>query len=79
MSTTITLDEKQLELVQREMLKCAAQDLRNASKDLDRLANVSPWPVVLADDVRNAITVSRESLDVLDQIGWPAYDAEAVS
>lgn len=69
---TITLADSELELVRREMLKSAARDLEAAAAQLQDLAIVSPWPAgCRSDDAQGAVSLARESLDLLDHLGWP--------
>lgn len=70
--TTIDLSDKQLEDVRRAMLNSTVRDLEWVAKDLDRLATHAPWPVDSASsDAQNAVKMARESLDLLDALGWP--------
>jgi len=75
MTTTITLDDVQLELVRRETMKQAASDLRHLAEHLDQLALLAPWPAgVIHDDVRTSRSIAEESLGTLDALGWPTAE-----
>ncbi len=76
MTTTITLDDAQLELVRRETMKQAALDLRHLADDLERLAILAPWPAgAIHEDIANARSIAEESLGTLDALGWPKDQA----
>jgi hypothetical protein len=72
MTTTITLDDAQLELVRREMMEQAALDLRHLADHLERLSILSPWPAgAIHEDIANSRSIAEESLGTLDALGWP--------
>lgn len=74
MSThTITLDDDQLEEVRRAMMRHAISDMQRAALELDTLASTSPWPLdgTVSSDTQVSVQMARESLDILDALGWP--------
>lgn len=77
MPQTVTLGDVQIELVRREMLQTVARDLRWTADALDDLGIVAPWEGlgVKIDDTRGSVRMARESLDLLDAVGWPEVDA----
>ena len=69
---TIKLTDKQLEEVQRAMLRSTIRDIEHVGDEMRRLEEVAPWPANLrSSDTRCAVSLLRESLDILDAIGWP--------
>jgi hypothetical protein len=64
--TTIHLTDEQLELVRRAIMDQVVSDM------------LSPWPVrTLSSDAQTAVSVARESLGILDAIGWPRDESRA--
>ena len=77
MTTTITLDDEQRDVTRRAILAQAATDLKNAAQALGHLAEVAPWPAgVCSSDAQSAVSMVRESLGVLDALGWPEDEAQ---
>lgn len=77
MSTTITLNDEQLENVRREVMKAAAESLAIAAKELGELADIGPWGPDTRSrttDVMGAVYLARVDLDSLDALGWPDND-----
>jgi hypothetical protein len=70
--TTIDLTDKQLEETRRAIIKSAVADMEGAAEQMAQLAAVAPWPNgTESSDAQNAVANVRESLDILDALGWP--------
>ncbi len=75
MSTTVTLNDQQLELLRRETMQQVATDLRHLADDLERLSILAPWPAgAIHEDIHNARSIAEESLGTLDALGWPTAE-----
>ena len=73
---TLTFSAGELELLRREMMEQAAKDLRCAADEIERLATVAPWPAgTHSSDCQNGAKMARESLDLVDKLGWPEDEA----
>ena len=72
---TVTLDTKTHTLARQEILGLAARDLSNASEQLEELAG-EVWPVRFhqVGDAEAALELVRESLEAVEQLGWPETD-----
>lgn len=69
---TLTVNNKTEELARRELLRLAAKDLGSASEQLEQLAD-EIWPVRFhqVGDAQAALELVRESLEAVEQVGWP--------
>ena len=77
MSTTVVLDDEQLENVRREMMKAAAESLEIAAKELRALSDMGPWGAgskSRTSDAIGAVHIARVDLDSLEALGWPEND-----
>lgn len=73
--TTVDLTADQLEEVRRAMLRSTIRDLEHVANDLRELEAVSPWPAgCKSSDAQTGVKLLRESLRILDAIGWPSDD-----
>jgi len=76
--TTIHLTDEQLELVRRAIMDQVVSDMQAAGRAVAQLAVLSPWPVrTLSSDAQTAVSVARESLGILDALGWPRDESRA--
>jgi hypothetical protein len=68
----MTLDSSSLELIRRETLEKAADDLRRAANRLEDLSEVVR-PALSRDveDIRKSVALARGSLVVIDKVGLP--------
>lgn len=75
MGVTLTLNETTHQLAREEVLKLAARDLSSASERLEELAG-DCWPVRFhqVGDAQAALELVRESLEAVEQVGWPDTD-----
>jgi hypothetical protein len=69
----IDLDTSAHELIRRQALAGAVTDLRRAADSLEKLSEVR-WPALGrdVDDARVTVVQVRESLEAVDQVGWPS-------
>lgn len=78
--STVKLTDEQIELTRRSMMKTAVLDMRHAANEMESAAD-TPWrgstPAATAaradelSDARSGVAMVRESLSVLDALGWP--------
>ena len=69
--TTVELTDEQLEEVRRAILRSTIRDLEHVGDALREL-EVIAWPAgSRSSDAQNAVSLLRESLGILDAIGWP--------
>lgn len=74
---TINLTDAQHELAQRELLKVASEDMHRAAEALHELQETGVWPAYSeADIAKTAVRLVRETLELLDALGWPADASE---
>jgi hypothetical protein len=68
----MTLDSSSLELIRRQTLEKAADDLRRAANQLEDLSEVVR-PALSRDveDIRKSVALARGSLVVIDKVGLP--------
>lgn len=75
---TIKLTDEQLEEVQRAVMRSIIRDLDHARDEIEHLETIAPWPASsYPSDARCAVSLLRESLDILDTIGWPRDETRA--
>ncbi len=78
MTTTISLDDAQLDATRRAMLEQAATDLTHAAEALGQLAIIAPWPAgVNSSDAQTTVSIVQESLSILEALGWPDDETHA--
>jgi ABC-type transporter Mla subunit MlaD len=66
------LDASSLELIRRETLEKAADDLRRAANQLEHLSEFVRPPLSRdVEDIRTSVALARGSLEVIDKVGWP--------
>lgn len=71
----VELSDEQLENVRREMMQAAATSLRIAADELNKLADIAPWPARrLTTDVIGAVRIARVDLESIEALGWPDND-----
>jgi hypothetical protein len=73
----MTVDSSSMELIRRQTLERAANDLRRAASHLEDLSQAG-WPPLNRDveDARASVALVRASLVVIDQVGWPGEATE---
>jgi hypothetical protein len=73
----MTVDGSSMELIRRQTLERAANDLRRAAGQLEDLSQAA-WPPLNRDveDARTSVALVRASLVVIDQVGWPREATE---
>lgn len=71
----MTLDSSSLELIRRQTLEKAADELRRAANQLEDLSGVVR-PALSRDveDIRTSVALARGSLVVIDKVGLPGGD-----
>jgi hypothetical protein len=78
--STIVIDAKHLETVQRTVMDEVVRDLERAAETIRSITErpLRNWPLkgLKSSDARTAVTLLRETLDALDALGWPLDDGD---
>ncbi len=75
---TVKLTDEQLDDVRRGIMQQAVADMEAAASEMHTLAEVAPWPDgSRSSDVQSAVRCVRESLELLDALGWPRDETRA--
>lgn len=69
--TMFDVTDRELDTLRRQAMAAAAQDMRHAAEALADLAIMSSFPRVQASDTQTSVSCARESLALVDRLGWP--------